>query len=145
MSIDVSLLSSFINMTSTPRRACLKSDYLKLKGTTFSKWLKDSNNQYIHKNLAKYAKKNDLSDSIWFKDISELQKFISDDKDEDYLTVYERCVRSTPEMWNNIQNLENKVLGCWCKPSQPCHADVLIKLFKEKNNEGQQHKMFFAK
>ena len=58
MSIDVSSLSSFIRMSSTPRRACVKSDYLKLKGTTFSKWLKDSNNQYIHKNLSKYAKKN---------------------------------------------------------------------------------------
>ena len=132
-------------MASTPRRACLKSDYLKLKGTTFAKWLKDSNNLYINKNLAKYAKKTDLSDSLWFKDISQLQKFIINDKDEDYLTVYERCVRSTPELWNNIHNLENKVLGCWCKPSEPCHADVLIKLFKEKNNEGQQHKMFFAK
>ena len=132
-------------MASTPRRACLKSDFLKLKGTTFAKWLKDSNNLYINKNLAKYAKKNDLSDSIWFKDISQLQKFTFNDKDEDYLTVYERCVRSTPELWNNIHNLENKVLGCWCKPSEPCHADVLIKLFKEKNNEGQQHKMFFAK
>ena len=132
-------------MASTPRRACLKSDYLKLKGTTFAKWLKDSNNLYINKNLAKYAKKNDLSDSIWFKDISQLQKFIFNDKDEDYLTVYERCVRSTPELWNNIHHLENKVLGCWCKPSEACHADVLIKLFKEKNNEGQQHKMFYAK
>ena len=86
-------------MTSTPRRACLKSDYLKLKGTTFAKWLKDSNNLYINKNLAKYAKKTDLSDSIWFKDISQLQKFILNGKDEDYLTVYERCVRSTPELW----------------------------------------------
>ena len=132
-------------MASTPRRVCLKSDYLKLKGTTFAKWLKDSNNLYINKNLAKYAKKTDLSDSIWFKDISQLQKFILNGKDEDYLTVYERCVRSTPELWHNIHKLENKVLGCWCKPSESCHADVLIKLFKEKNNEGQQHKMFYAK
>ena len=30
--------------------------------------------------------------------------------------------------------MEGKVLGCWCKPSQPCHADVLIKLFDEKKN-----------
>ena len=127
-------------MASTPRRACLKSDFLKLKGTTFAKWLKDSNNLYINKNLAKYAKKNDLSDSIWFKDIGELQKFIFNDKDEDYLTVYERCVRSTPEMWNCLENLENKVLGCWCKSSQSCHADVLIKLFKEKKSDA--HKMY---
>ena len=132
-------------MTSTPRRACIKRDVLKLNGTTFAKWLQDSNNLYINKNLAKYSKNQSLSDSIWYKDISELQKFRSNDEDDDYLTVYERCVRSTPELWNNIHNLENKVLGCWCKPSEPCHADVLIKLFKEKNNEGQQHKMFFAK
>ena len=27
--------------------------------------------------------------------------------------------------------LEGKELGCWCKPS-PCHGDILIKLFKER-------------
>ena len=35
-------------------------------------------------------------------------------------------------MWNSLDTLENKVLGCWCKPSQPCRGDVLIKLFNEK-------------
>ena len=37
--------------------------------------------------------------------------------------------------------MENKVLGCWCKPSQPCHADVLIKLFNEKKNDEVQDNM----
>ena len=87
--------------------------------------------------MAKYSNNKGLSDSIWYKDIIELQKFRSIDEDEDYLSVYENCIKSTPELWNNLDNLENKVLGCWCKPSQPCHADVLIKLFKEKSNEGQ--------
>ena len=27
--------------------------------------------------------------------------------------------------------LEGKEIGCWCKPS-PCHGDILIKLFKER-------------
>ena len=48
-------------MASTPRRVCLKSDYLKLKGTTFAKWLQDSNNLYINKNLAKYPSFSGLS------------------------------------------------------------------------------------
>ena len=34
---------------------------------------------------------------------------------------------------------ENKVLRCLCEPSQPCHADVLIKLFVErKTNDIKQ-------
>ena len=132
-------------MASIPRRACIKRDVLKLKGTTFNRWVKESNNLYIHKNLGKYSNNQGLPDSIWYKDISELQKFRSNDEDDDYLSVYEKCIRSTPEMWNCLDNLENKVLGCWCKPTQECHADVLIKLFKEKNNESQQHKMFYAK
>ena len=127
----------------TPRRTCIKRDVLKLKGTTFNRWLKESNNLYIRKNLGKYSNNQGLPDSIWYKDISELQKFRSNDEDDDYLSVYEKCIRSTPEMWNCLDNLENKVLGCWCKSSQSCHADVLIKLFKEKKNDAQ--KMYCTK
>ena len=119
-------------MTSTPTRACIMRDKLKLDGTSFSKWIKDPNNLYIQKNLGKYGEKHGLKNSIWFKDVDELQKFRSNDEDEDYLSVYEQCIRKTPELWNELDSLENKVLGCWCKPSQTCHADVLIKLYNEK-------------
>ena len=119
----------------TPRRACIKSDVLKLDGLSFSKWLQDPNNLYIGRNLSKYGKKHGLSDSMWFRDINELQKFRSYDKDEDFFTVYEQCIRATPELYSNLDSLKGKVLGCWCKLSQSCHADVLIKLFEEKNNE----------
>ena len=124
--------SYLITMASTPTRTCLKRDVLQLKGTSFSQWLKDPNHIYINRNLAKYVKKDGLLDSVWYKNISELQKF-TNDEEIDLLTAYERCVRSTPELWNHLDQLENKVLGCWCKPSQACHADVLIKLYKEKN------------
>ena len=30
-----------------------------------------------------------------------------------------------------MEGKEGKELGCWCKPS-PCHGDILIKLFKER-------------
>jgi len=30
------------------------------------------------------------------------------------------------EVW--IAPLRGKNLACWCKPDQPCHADVLLKL-----------------
>ena len=132
MLIEISFKLNFIKMSSQPRRACIKRDVLKLNGTSFSKWLNDPNHLYIHKNLARYGAKHGLRNAIWYKDVDELQKFRSNNQDEDYLTVYEQCVRNTPELWNNLDSLENKVLGCWCKLSDTCHADVLIKLFNEK-------------
>ena len=31
-------------------------------------------------------------------------------------------------MLSNLHTLRGKNLACWCKPGQPCHADVLLKL-----------------
>ena len=117
-----------------PKRNCVKKEFLKLEGTSLSKWVQEPNHLYIHRNLSFHLKKKGISDSIWYKDIKELQKFVNDE-DEDYLNMYEKCIRQTPQLWNSLDNLENKVLGCWCEPSQPCHADVLIKLFNDKKND----------
>ena len=117
-----------------PKRNCVKKEFLKLEGTSLSKWVQEPNHLYIHRNLSFHLKKKGISDSIWYKDIKELQKFVNDE-DEDYLNMYEKYIRQTPQLWNSLDNLENKVLGCWCEPSQPCHADVLIKLFNEKKND----------
>ena len=121
-------------MNMVPKRNCIKKEFLKLEGTSLSKWVQEPNHLYIHRNLSFHLKKKGISDSIWYKDIKELQKFVNDE-DEDYLNMYEKCIRQTPQLWNSLDNLENKVLGCWCEPSQPCHADVLIKLFNEKKND----------
>ena len=136
------LHSNFHLINMCPKRNCLKKEFLDLKGTSFRKWVKDPSHLYIHKNLSKYLKQNNVDDSMWYKDISELQKFVNTNVEEvDITTAYERCIRETPELWNGLDNLENKVLGCWCKPSQPCHGDVLIKLFNEKKNDEVQDNM----
>ena len=121
-----------------PERKCIKKEFLKHEGTSLSKWAQDPNHLYIHRNLSFHLKKKGVSDSIWYKNIKDLQKFVNDE-DKDYLSIYEKCIRSTPELWDSLLNLENKALGCWCEPSQPCHADVLIKLFNEKKNDEIQH------
>ena len=54
---------------------------------------------------------------------------------EKCLQLYEEKIRRTPELMNAIPELEGMQLGCWCNPS-PCHGDILIKLFKEINNDG---------
>lgn len=36
-------------------------------------------------------------------------------------------------LWENLEELNGHVLGCWCKPLD-CHGDILLELFKEKFN-----------
>lgn len=50
---------------------------------------------------------------------------------EENLELYEKHIRNTPKLWKDLDELEGKILGCWCKPD-PCHGDILIKLLKEK-------------
>lgn len=47
------------------------------------------------------------------------------------LELYEEYIRNTPELYNNLLELKDKILGCWCKP-EPCHGDILIKLINER-------------
>lgn len=36
-----------------------------------------------------------------------------------------------PDIANRVSELRGKNLACWCPLSQPCHADVLLKLANE--------------
>ena len=54
---------------------------------------------------------------------------------EKCLELYEEKIRRTPELMEAIPELEGMELGCWCNPS-PYHGDILIKLFKEINCDG---------
>ena len=58
-----------------------------------------------------------VKDSIWANRSSSLK-------------AYEMWVRHYGPVWNRLEELEGKVLGCWCKP-KPCHGDVLAKLAEE--------------
>jgi len=55
-------------------------------------------------------------------------------KNENLVAKYEEWLRNQADLLQDLDELSNKVLGCWCKP-QPCHGDVLVKLWKEKYQE----------
>jgi hypothetical protein len=40
-------------------------------------------------------------------------------------------VLNTPELMESLDELDGKVLGCFCKP-EPCHGDVLLELIAQK-------------
>lgn len=50
---------------------------------------------------------------------------------DEALRLYKEHILNTPELYNSLHELKDKILGCWCKP-EPCHGDVLIKLLDEK-------------
>jgi len=49
---------------------------------------------------------------------------------------YEEYVRNSPELFDSLDDLTGKVLGCWCKRAteakKTCHGEVLIKLWKDR-------------
>lgn len=43
------------------------------------------------------------------------------------ILLYEEWIQNQPELLEEIHELKNKILGCWCKP-KACHGDILAKL-----------------
>lgn len=116
-------------VTPAPKRQCLQRDVLKEDGTTFTKWIEGSDNVYISKNLSKYYKKDSKPESIW---TNPFHTGYRNSETEADLIKFGEYVKSTPHLWDNIETLGGKTLGCWCKKEKPCHADTIIMLFKEK-------------
>lgn len=44
-----------------------------------------------------------------------------------------RCPR--PNFLDEIPELRGKNLACWCKPEDPCHADVLLEIANAEPSE----------
>lgn len=43
------------------------------------------------------------------------------------LTRGELKDRAGKPLWDRVHELRGFDLACWCKPGQPCHADVLLR------------------
>jgi hypothetical protein len=49
------------------------------------------------------------------------------------LKKYEHYIRKKIEeedLWDDLEALRGKTLGCWCHP-EACHGDILLKLLRE--------------
>ncbi len=57
---------------------------------------------------------------------------------EESLEKYEEYIRKGP-LWDQLEELEGKTLGCWCKPAG-CHGDILCKLVNEKHTLNKKNK-----
>lgn len=57
---------------------------------------------------------------------------------EEVIEKYESWIRNQPELLNSLHEIENKRLGCFCRPKH-CHGDVLIKLLEEKKIDKKEN------
>ncbi|MEI6880393.1 MAG: DUF4326 domain-containing protein [Bacteroidota bacterium] len=64
------------------------------------------------------------------KDRPTLAKEIVNSKEE-ALSKYKEYVLNSPELMESLDELDGKVLGCFCKP-ELCHGDVLLELIAQK-------------
>ena len=52
--------------------------------------------------------------------------------------AYEQYLLSNEELMNDLHELKDKVLGCWCKDlggkGKSCHGDILVKWIKKTCN-----------
>ena len=112
-----------------PKRQCLQRDNLMEDNTNFTKWIEGADNVYISRNLSKYYKKGSMPESIW---TNPFQSGFRKGETEADLINFGNYVKNTPHLWDSIETLGGKTLGCWCRKDKPCHADTLIMLFKEK-------------
>ncbi len=93
----------------------------KMGYTSLEEWLENPDHVYIGR-VCRYVK--GANDSKW-KNPYPLSRYSR----EESLKLYEKWV--IKNLWDHLDQLEGKTLGCWCKP-ESCHGDVLVKLLKQK-------------
>jgi len=55
---------------------------------------------------------------------------------EEVVEKYREWILRQPTLLNDIDELKNKTLGCWCSPNA-CHGDVLKELAEGSKNEAE--------
>ena len=89
----------------------------------FSEWVKRPSSLYIGRDMTRYVE--GAVGSKWGNPFTPKHGDLST-----RLALYEERVRASAHLMSSLGELEDRELGCWCKPA-PCHGDVLIKLYCE--------------
>ncbi|KAK3095296.1 hypothetical protein FSP39_012939 [Pinctada imbricata] len=114
----------------------VKKKYLNKAGyMDFQHWIRDPNNVYIGRNMSFYV--SGAVGSKWRNPFS-VKKYGR----EQCLKMYEEYIRNDSNLYQSLDELEGKTLGCWCHPDS-CHGHVLLDILRERrsiNREESQKK-----
>ena len=114
----------------TPTTQCIKVKELRKKyqnnNIDLKKWLAMENNLYTGRHGRIFINKEifHYPGSKWANPYK-----ISDYSLSESLQLYEQHIRDN--LMADLSELTGKVLGCFCDQSNPCHTQVLVKLYKE--------------
>jgi hypothetical protein len=117
-----------------PKTECIKVSSLRKtykEDINLEKWMAMSNNLYTGRRGRIFIGGGDnkrifhYPDSLW-KNPYKIPEYSL----ETSLKLYEAHVREN--LMEHIHELEGKTLGCFCNQKNPCHTQILVKLFKEK-------------
>jgi len=50
---------------------------------------------------------------------------------DEVISKYEAHIMSNYDLINDLQELDGKILGCWCKPKK-CHGDILKRMVENE-------------
>jgi len=50
---------------------------------------------------------------------------------EEVISKYEAYIMNRPDLIRDLEELQDKVLGCWCKP-EACHGDILVIMVEDE-------------
>ena len=110
-----------------PTYICLQKS--NIQPATFTQWLTEESHVYIGSNLSRYSRNPEAKDE-WGKLDFDRQLFRGEIGFDEYCDMYEDYIRR--EKWDKLDELADKVLGCWCVNAKKCHFSVIIQLFHEK-------------
>lgn len=103
----------------------VKKAELKKRGIAdFSEWQERKESLYIGRNMSFYIK--GAVGSKWRNPFS-VKKYGL----ETCLKMYRESIVANKELYEALEELQGKELGCWCKPGA-CHGDVLLDLLQQK-------------
>mmetsp|Transcript_17895 Transcript_17895/g.26803 ORF Transcript_17895/g.26803 Transcript_17895/m.26803 type:complete len:144 (+) Transcript_17895:70-501(+) len=113
---------------------------LRPKYDNLEEWFDDDENLYIGRNGRVFigsTKKNNRRIFHYQKSKWHNPFLVRDHGLDASLIMYEAYIREKIEkdpQTFDINSLEGKNLGCWCKPNR-CHGDILVRILNERNEK----------
>jgi hypothetical protein len=98
------------------------------KSIDLRKWLLDSDNVYVGRRGRIWINGEifHYKDSVWRNDFT-----VKEHGRDECLELYEVDItKKIKDGKVDLETIRGKKLGCFCKPGEKCHVDILIKLLK---------------
>lgn len=112
---------------SIPSVVNIRKAQLKSRGyRDLEHWLEDDNHLYVGRNMSFYVP--GAIKSKWHNPYT-VKKYGL----KECLRLYREHITNSP-LYDEIHELDGKVLGCWCHPNA-CHADVLRDIYSKMYGE----------